>query len=102
MTCVEASDWLSICMATVPVKNMSFHDQKYFPPPPEMSCNSPETELYLHLTEKGLAVITNFPGTRFDTSFMKEIDKFFPSQNNFCLIFQMGVSFATDDFCEAH
>ena len=30
-----------------------------------MPSNSPETELYLHLTEKGLAVIRNFVETRF-------------------------------------
>ena len=38
---------------------------EYFPPPPQTIYNSPENELYLHLTEKGLTVIMNFVETRF-------------------------------------
>ena len=44
-----------------------------FPLPPETICNSPETGLHLHLTEKGLAVVTNFLETRFDATLWSKL-----------------------------
>ena len=44
------------------------HSQMHIPSLPETICNSLETELHLHFTEKGLAVITSFLGTHFDSN----------------------------------